>query len=119
MRINSILACSTTLALSLVFASTTSKVLPYPPKPNFEAGKHLVAKYHCNGCHGADLKGKGAAPSLHVSGITGHYNIIGWQNLLNSGSTRRDGHVTPPMPVFHMNGKDAAAIYSYLYSLPK
>ena len=119
MRINSIFLCSTTLALSVAFAATTSGAPSHPPTPTFMAGKVLVAKYHCNSCHGANLKGKGGAPSLHVSGITGRYNITGWENVLGGGYTKHDGRVKPPMPVFHMKPADAAAIYQYLYSLPR
>ena len=118
MRISLVVPCTLMLVVTVTLAATTSNAVP--PTPTFSAGKHLVAKYKCNTCHGADLKGKpGKTPSLRVSGITGHYNIVSWQTVLNTGDTKKGGKVTPPMPVYHMSAKDATDIYAYLYSLPK
>ena len=125
MRISPALCGSAALAIVLGIAmSTTSAQAKHmmmkkaPIASGLVAkGKGLISSKRCNGCHGADLKGKPHfSPSLHASTrpMT-EYNKGTFVRLLTTGVDNDGKKVGPPM-IMACNQKpaDAAAMYAYL-----
>lgn len=119
----SVPALTTVLALGLAAAALTARpaAAPQAPAPSpatVAHAKSLVASKRCSGCHAANLAGKkGFSPSLHASGVMREYNPTTWARVMNTGVTNDNGHVKPPMPVYHLKAADSAALYAYFKTL--
>ena len=78
-------------------------------------GKQIVSQKGCNTCHGAALQGKpNFAPGLRQKGVMRHYKDATFARLMAVGLTEDGEKVQKPMPVYHMNARDSAALYAYL-----
>lgn len=119
----SVPALTTLLALGLAAAALTASpaAAPKPPAPSpatIAHAKTLVASKRCSSCHAANLTGrKGFSPSLHASGVMREYNPKTWARVMDTGVTNDNGHVKPPMPVYHLKAADSNALYAYLATL--
>jgi mono/diheme cytochrome c family protein len=114
---------------------------PPAPDPKIERGKYLIDKVAlCGDCHtphddgGVPIAGKklqGAAlafePTVPVPiwaalapGIAGLPRLgdADAVALLSTGETTKGIRVRPPMPAYRLTRQDAAAVVSYLRSLP-
>lgn len=112
------------LSLSLVVASAglsaTATAAAGKKKPAASSaalisqGKVLASQYHCNGCHGADFKGKpGRTPDITQTGQLKNYNATTLAALLSTG-VEHDGKHLQHMPVMHLPASKSRAIYAYL-----
>jgi len=107
-------------------------------------GNYLVSEVaHCGHCHTPlDSKGQpdrsrllqGAtlgivpkqktdnwadkAPNITSSGLAGKWSEQEMIKFLTTGVNAEGDKPTPPMPVFHLNTRDARAVFLYLKSLP-
>lgn len=78
-------------------------------------GKKLAQADGCNTCHATNYSGKhGFSPSIRASGITHKYNATTFARMLDIGKTEDGGHVSKPMPVYHMSAAKGKAIYAFL-----
>ncbi|BDI32781.1 hypothetical protein CCAX7_48320 [Capsulimonas corticalis] len=79
------------------------------------AGKALISKDQCNGCHSADLKGKpGFSPSIRWSSLSKTYNEKTFARVMDTGVTQSGSMVKKPMPVYHLKAAESAALVAYL-----
>jgi len=126
MRISPALCVSAALAIALGIAMSTTSVQAkhmamkkHHPMANglVAKGKSLITTKRCNGCHGADLKGKPHfSPSLHASTrpMT-EYNKATFVKLMTTGVDNDGKKVGPPMSMAcNQKPGDAAAMYAYL-----
>jgi len=124
---------------------STAKKKPSPaPADLIKHGDYLVNKVaHCSHCHTAlDSKGQptpsrllqGAmlgfapkkktenwaakSPDITSSGLAGKWSEEEMIKFLTTGVNPEGAKPIPPMPVFHLNTKDARAVFLYLKSLP-
>lgn len=126
MRISPALCGSAALAVVLGIAMSTTSVQAKHMTMKKKApmasglvakGKGLISSKRCNGCHGADLKGKPHfSPSLHASTrpMT-EYNKTTFVRLMTKGVDNDGKKVGPPMSMAcNQKPSDAAAMYAYL-----
>jgi len=58
------------------------------------------------------------SPDITSSGLAGKWSEEEMVKFLTTGMNPDGEKPTPPMPVFHLNGRDARAVAHYLKSLP-
>jgi len=126
MRISPALCGSAALAIVLGMAMSTTSVQAKHMKMKKHApmasglvakGKGLISSKRCNGCHGADLKGKPHfSPSLHASTRPmKEYNKGTFIKLMTTGIDNDGKKVGPPMSMAcNQSAADSAAMYAYL-----
>ena len=79
------------------------------------AGKAMISQYKCNGCHGADLKGRPHfSPSIQWTSLSKKYNAKTFARVMDTGITQDGTKVKPPMPVYHLKATQSAALMAYL-----
>jgi len=125
MRISSALCGTAALVIALGAAlSTTSAQAKHMmskkhamASADVSKGKALISSKRCNGCHGADLKGKPKfSPSLHASvRPMKEYNKSTFVRLMTKGLDEGGKKIGPPMSMAcNQTPGDAAAMYAYL-----
>jgi mono/diheme cytochrome c family protein len=123
MRKLSAICGSVALAAALGISLSTTGVQASQPKASaalVAKGKALVSSLHCDGCHGADLKGKPHfSPSLHPNQHpVSEYTQALFVRLLTTGVDNDGKPVRPPMNnACHQTPGDSKAVFAYLKSL--
>ncbi|HTX58516.1 MAG TPA: c-type cytochrome [Verrucomicrobiae bacterium] len=100
------ISCAAFLALA-AGAMGAANPAPTASAGNAGAGAKLVAQFGCEGCHGAGLRGGGAAPSLF--GIERRLSAAQLSEFI--------AHPQAPMPNFGLSGAQIADLVAYISGL--
>ena len=102
-------------ATAAVHHAPKMKAKPSSASAQIAAGKALIAKDSCNGCHGADLKGKPMfSPSIRWTSLSKKYNDKTFARVMDTGVTQDGSMVHKPMPVYHLKASQSASLVAYL-----